>query len=133
MGAKRQHEQDLQILAGISGIEDPESCGIQIESDYFVREAKENLAEQGEIELEGETHGKSDKERQLFINEGNWTRLLDDRRGDCTLPLELSEFEKQQIPVSWQKNIDEVGHDVETEDPEQAEERKPTNYRRVVR
>ena len=132
MCSKREHDQDLQILAAISGIEDPENCGIQIESDYFVREARENLAEQGEIELDDDSRGRSDKEKALFINEGNHERLHNDRRGCFTLALELSEFEKQRLPMTWLNQIADLGHDVEAEEPEQAEERRSVMFRRVV-
>jgi hypothetical protein len=133
MCSKREHDQDLQILAAISGIEDPESCGIQIESNYFVREARENMAEQGEIELDDDSRGRSDKEKALFINEGNHSRLHNDRRGNATLSLDLSEFEKQRIPTMWLYNMEALGHDVEEQDPDEVEERRPLSYRRVVR
>jgi hypothetical protein len=45
----KSDQRDLAILQAISGIADPASLGMQVEDNYFVREAMENRREAGYI------------------------------------------------------------------------------------
>ena len=72
--------QDLAILRAISGIEDPQHLGMQVEGNYLVRERMENLREQGFIVPEEYIPEiRSQKEKDLW-KRVKWLEQLEQAR-----------------------------------------------------
>jgi len=93
MGRKKDL-QELALLQAISGVEDPEHLGIQIEDNYLLREKMENLREQGyDVPEEYRPQSRSQEEKDMWRREKEMERLEQSRTNRLETPYDGAEEE----------------------------------------